>query len=478
MIRSLRTRLFVGVTLAAALALAALAVAVDRSVARVLTEEFDRVLLQKARALSSMVEQQDADIHFDYQRADFPEFEASSHPAYFQIWLDGKTYQRSPSLSPSLDLPLTDAVAAQGASIILPDKSAGRLIRWEFQPFLEDADPHAVAAHPRPHGVVIVAQNTTSLDQTFGRIRLIVVSLCTAATLFLGAALLIVVRRMLAPVNHLAQQIESLSETDLRRLPQAHDLPLELRPVVARLNELLDKLAQAFDRERHFTADVAHELRTPLAGLLTTLEVCRSRPRDAVSYQAAIDKSLIMLHQMQALVERLLFLARAEGGQLLARREPIDLAALALECWSRYESTAALRKISLSIEQPEGLQALADAQLLAVVFSNLLDNALSYAAGATSIRLRIAPENGALRVWLSNTGHTLSAAELPHLFDRFWRKDSARAQQGIHAGIGLGLCKRLLELQAGTLAIGLDADTFTAEFCLPAAATEAPALTT
>jgi len=478
MIRSLRMRLFLGVTLVAAIALAALAVAVDRSVARVLTDEFDRVLLQKARALSSMVEQQDGEVHFDFQRTDFPEFEAGPHPAYFQIWLDGNTYQRSPSLSESGNLPLADATTlSHGLLATLPDHLPGRMIRWEFQPFLETAEGvPSPATHPRPHGVVLVAQNTAGLDQTLARVRFTVITLCTAATLFLGAALLIVVRRTLAPVETLAKQIASLNETGLHHLPVSDALPTELRPVAGRLNELLDKLAAAFERERHFTADVAHELRTPLAGLLATLEVCRSRPRDAADYQAAIDKSLVMLYQMQALVERLLFLARAEGGQLTARQEPIDIAALALECWSSRESTAALRKLSLSIEQPEGLQAVADTQLLTVVFNNLLDNALSYAAANSSLRLHISPVEGVLRVALSNTGHVLTPADLPHLFERFWRKDAARAHSGIHAGIGLGLCKRLLELQGGTLLVRLDGDTYFVVFELPAATTEAPAM--
>jgi len=301
-----------------------------------------------------------------------------------------------------------------------------------------------------------------------------VLSLGAAATLSLGAALLLIVRRTLAPVDTLARQIESLNETGLHRLPMSGTLPNELRPVVSGLNDLLDKLSAAFERERHFTADVAHELRTPLAGLLATLEVCRSRPRDATDYQAAIDKSLTMLYQMEALVERLLFLARAEGGQIVARQDPVDLAALALECWSRRESTAALRKIALSIEQPESLQALADAQLLEVVFNNLFDNALCYAAPDSPLRLRVSSANASLRLTLSNPGHALSLAELPNIFQRFWRKDPARGQSGIHAGIGLGLCRRLLELQRGTLAVRLEGNTFVVAMDLPAAACEAP----
>src|SRR5262249_6299830 len=159
------------------------------------------------------------------------------------------------------------------------------------------------------------------------RLRWLTLGLCAGAMLLSGGALWWAVSRATRPVRRLAEQIGELRETDLSAL-DARGLPTELVPVVDRLNALLLRVGEAFTPERGVSADVAHELRTPLAGLLATLEVCRSRPRDSEGYETAIDKSLKMLSLMQGLVENLLLLARAEGGQLTLRVMEVDMGEL------------------------------------------------------------------------------------------------------------------------------------------------------
>ena len=318
MIRSLRMRLFLGVTAVTVLVLGVLSIGIDEAVHRTLQAEFDNVLLEKARTLSSLVEQTEGRVHFDYQAAQFPEFETGPRAAYFEIALDGASYQRSASLGQG-HLPLAGGKPGEreAHSFTLPDGRKGRLLVMAFAPLSDMREPDEagrVRPRPVPQGMIAVAQDSSMLERTLGRLRLLFLGLGGAATLLSGALLVWVASRAVRPVGRLAAQIEGLSETDLAAVTPARDLPTELMPMVDRLNGLLGRLGEAFGRERAFTADVAHELRTPLAGILATLEVARSRPRDSAGYETAIDKSLAILLQMQGLVENLLLLAGAGRG--------------------------------------------------------------------------------------------------------------------------------------------------------------------
>jgi two-component system sensor histidine kinase QseC len=484
MIRSLRWRLLVGTTVVSGAILAILGIAIDRAVHHTLREEFDRVLLEKGRSLASMVERQAQAVHFDYEQSHFPEFEPGAHPAYFQILLDGRPFRHSPSLPEGAAL-LADPARAAAQTVALPDALPGRALATPFLPFVESDDAPGPATAPSsrgptlvPQGVVIVAENTLRLDRTLHRLRLLLGSLCAGAALLCGLAMFMVVHRTVKPVRRLARAIEELPETSLGTVLDPGDLPSELVPVVDCLNGQLRRLSAAFERERLFTADVAHELRTPLAGLLATLEVARSRPRDIPSYQATIDKCLLMLSRMQRLIENLLMLARAESHQLAVRRTSIDLPALLAECWRAFEPLARERQLSCQSDLPDAVPAIADAEFLALICNNLFDNAITYTpqGGQIDVRLISSPPSSAstsaqthLALVIANTSRDLTHADLPRLTQRFWRKDAARATTGIHAGVGLSLCHRLASLQGCTLALRIEGEKLVVQLDIPAA---------
>ena len=468
MIRSLRMRLFLGVTAVSALILGILAIGIEEALRHTLKHEFDRVLLAKARSLASMVELTGDNIHFDYQASQFPEFAAGSHRAYFEILLDGVPAHHSDSLGEAhLTASPPDETDGEATSFTLPDGRRGRLLAIPFSPLLDDEGKSPPPNRKIPAGVLLVAQDSDDLDHTVNRLVLMTVSFCGVATLLSGVALIGVVGRAIRPVDKLARQIESLRETDLATPLEIRDLPSELAPVVDRLNGLLGRLDAAFVRERAFTADVAHELRTPLAGLLATLEVARTRPRDAAGYESAIDKSLAILGQMQGLVENLLLLARADSGQLKMRTDPVDVEVLLEESRLPFERAAAARQLSFSIHAEGSAQAVGDRDFLRVIVNNLFDNAVSYAAPASTIEARIYSADDRLMIQIANESRGLTSIDLPRLFERFNRKDASRSATGIHAGLGLGICRRLAELQDGTIGLRLEGDRFIVTVDLP-----------
>jgi len=466
-IRSLRMKLFLGITAVSVAVLGVLSLAIDQTVHRTLVAEFDVVLLEKARSLASMVEQSGHTTHFDFQPLQFPEFEVGAHPSYFEIYLDGASQWHSASLEARhLATDESERNTAKAMPFILPNGRQGRLLAFAFEPLVETNDP-TPPPHPLPSCLVLVAQDSAMLNQTLSHLRWLLFSLCGGAILLSGLGLVLVAGRAIRPLGALANRIESVRETDLSTLLPSKGFPTELRPVVDRLNELLTRLGSAFQREKTFTADMAHELRTPLAGLLATLQVARSRRRDVTEYEKAIDKSLKILTQTQSLTENLLLLARAESGQMAARSRPVDLSVLLEEGIAVFHDVAIAGGVTLSFSAVDELKVHADYELLRMVIFNLLDNAARYAAPNSIVEVRQGHIEGTVFVEIANTGHGLTAGDIATLPQRFVRKDVSRSATGVHAGLGLSIAQRLLVLQRGSLKLRLDGEWFVARVDLP-----------
>jgi len=444
--RSLRWRLLLGSSISTTLILALLGAAIFISVRRSLVAEFDAVSLAKADALATMTERHGRRVKFDSDQS-LPEFVSPHRPEYFELRLeDGSPIARSSSLG-AVHLsaaPATDAPASADAT--LPDGRRGRILTLRFTPQTdrddEDGDDRRAAA-PRA-AIVMVARGTGPLDATLDRLRWLLLTLVGSAVCLSGLVLVVVVNGALRPMRRVAQEIESFPEENLSRRLDPRGVPAELAPVVDRLNGLLGRLEAAFARERAFTADVAHELRTPLAGLQTTLEVCRTRPRDVETYQATIDKCLAMTAGIRSMVQTLLMLARADAGQLPLQCAAVNLGELVEECWRPFQQRAAGRGLHVELRLAASCIVQRDAELLKIVVNNLFDNAVSYADDGGDVWIRSSSDGGGCAVEVANTGSRVSAEKSAQLFQRFWRGDESRSATGLHCGLGLSLCQRLL----------------------------------
>ncbi|HUO06821.1 MAG TPA: ATP-binding protein [Phycisphaerae bacterium] len=466
-IRSLRARLLLGTTVTMIVVLGLLGVAVDAFVHRTLVKEFDNALLSKAQAIASFVEQHDNEIRFEFDPQRMPEFVPGEHPAYFEVWVEGQQKETSPSLAKgeSLSHGELTGTRTEFASVVLPDHRHGRVVAFPFAAYVDEEDNDAPSR--RVYGVLFVAIETRDLDRTLATIRWMIAGLCLGAIGVCAAALLAVVNRAVHPVMAVASKIGSMRETDLSSRIEAAGLPSELCPMIDRLNGLLERLEAAFDRERSFTADVAHELRTPIAGLRTTLEVCRSRPRDPTVYATAIDRSLKVIHSMQTVIENLLLLARAESGQLAPVVAEVDLSDLVRDAWTAFAGRALESHLAVRMTLPEACIVPADTAKLRIVLTNLFDNAVSYTNPGGTIDIELSSVGAHTQFRISNSGNQITPEELPRLFERFWRKDEARSQTGLHAGLGLSLCQRLLSLSNATISAGVESDRFIIAFTLP-----------
>jgi two-component system sensor histidine kinase QseC len=234
-------------------------------------------------------------------------------------------------------------------------------------------------------------------------------------------------------------------------------VPGELAPIVHRLNALLARLEAAFAREKAFTADVAHELRTPLAGLRTTMEVSLAKTRDAADHRRALAESLTIAEQMQQMIENLLELARAEAGQLHVAQDDVDLVPLLRDRFTPFDQRAQQRRLRVQWSLPPSCHARADRTKIALVLSNIFDNATTHADAPGEVRIELKSENGAARLRVSNPASRLSPGDAEHVFQRYWRGDAARStiDHQHHHGLGLPLCKQLVHLMGGDIEVGI-----------------------
>jgi two-component system heavy metal sensor histidine kinase CusS len=293
-----------------------------------------------------------------------------------------------------------------------------------------------------------------------GRIAKVLIGVGIGGTL-LGLLLLVgVVRFALAPVRALADAIAAVKEDTLTVSFAATTTPQELRPIVVRLDDLIRRLAKAFARERELTAEVAHELRTPLSGLRVTLELALARDRAAERYRTALVDCLAITKQTESVVQTLLSLARLDAGVTKLRRTRVELDDMVGETLVVIAARAEERKIAITTSLP-AFAVEADVDMLRLVVQNLLDNAVSYCDEGGSVDVTLRP--GELRV--SNTGCTLDEQDLAHIFERFWRKDAARSAG--HSGLGLALCRQIMDALGGTIAVEVGNGRFVATVTMP-----------
>ncbi|MEO8699344.1 MAG: ATP-binding protein [Kofleriaceae bacterium] len=350
---------------------------------------------------------------------------------YHELWEGDRVLHRSAALR-SDDL---QRLPGRHASVTLPDGSAGRQVMYDFIVLREDGTQgtHTLS--------LVVARPTSSIDNMLSQLQQTLVIVGVVATVACLALLFLIIRFGLSPLRRLASEIAKL---DLAGRLDPARRPGELVAVVDRLNDLLLRLDAAFIRERELTAEVAHELRTPITGLRATLEVALDRDRTAERYQRALTECLAITIQTERTVEALLSLARLDAGSVRVHAEPVALDELVRDTMATHTKRATERELVIETQLAPVTRSL-DREKLRMVLDNLFDNAVSYANHRGTIRIELTVD----RITVANTGCTLSAAELEHVFDRFWRADVART--GSHAGIGLALASKLVQLLGGEL---------------------------
>lgn len=291
----------------------------------------------------------------------------------------------------------------------------------------------------------------------------------------LGVAIVgghLIARRSLEPVSRLAGIIDELSAAQLYRRIADHGWPRELGPLAANFDQLLARLDMSFSRISRFSADLAHELRTPLHILRGEAELALSKARSADDYRDCIVSATEEYARLLRMVDALLFLARTDAPEALPDRQPLVLDQEVRSVCAFYQALADEQDTALEVSGTAAIDA--DAGLLRRALGNLIINALRHtpAGGRIGIALEQLAERGA-QITVSDSGEGIAAKDLPFVFDRLYRADHARSGHGAGAGLGLAIVQSIMQLHGGSVTLSSEAGRGTVArlvFPAPAAA--------
>jgi signal transduction histidine kinase len=217
------------------------------------------------------------------------------------------------------------------------------------------------------------------------------------------------------------------------------------------------ELEISLEREQSFNQNVGHELRTPLAGIRSIIDVGLLYDKEADELRKSLDDCSSIVENMEALVGRLLLMARLEGRRIPFHKEEILLSAAVDDCWHQLRERAAARRLSFENRIPRGLACTSDRPSLEMVFTNLLDNSVEYSDENGRIWVTAGKDpRGAVHAAVANTGCLLQKAEADLVFQQFWRADGSRGGDGRHAGLGLPLVRRLARALGGDASARVD----------------------
>lgn len=404
-------------------------------------ESYDDALTAQARAISTLVTvDDDGTVRLDFSDRFMRGFDDDEAHDFYQLWdATGRTLARSESLEKEPDLPLrTDELKDPEYFFMrLAHDRPARAIGIEFEPRRARRDSKV----ERPELRLVVATRSEHLDHELR--ELLVGTAAWAAGLLLAIGLLVpwLLYRGLKPLERLAGEVARVDATTLDTRLATAGLPRELTPITTTLNALLARLEESFARERRVSAAMAHELRTPIAELRTLAESALKWP-DARPPDTDSD-ALAIATQMEALVTRMLALARSESGQLVAAIERVDLPQAVHRAWQPISTAAQARGMRANLAlAPATLDA--DPALLQSILTNLLENAVQYGPAGSVIEVTGAAAGERYRLSVANEAPGLAAADVERLFERFWRGEAARSG-GVHMGLGLALVREFAQ---------------------------------
>ncbi|MFC0401520.1 heavy metal sensor histidine kinase [Paraburkholderia rhizosphaerae] len=322
----------------------------------------------------------------------------------------------------------------------------GVRVHWTYATTIarEDGEPLIIiAGHPMTSELHILAEY---------RVRIIMATLAgvLAATLLAYGVL----RRGFRPVREIAMRAAQISPTSLSVRLDSRKAPAELRQLTDAFNAMLDRLAEGYQRLSQFSADLAHEIRTPVNVLIGQTQVTLAQTRDVDEYQQTLESNLEELNRLSHLVENMLFLAHADHAALAIEREPVTLADELNKIAEYFEGIADERGMRFAVDARGALWA--NPMLCRRAINNLVVNAVRYGANDSIVRLKGDEDQRGSTVVVENDGEIQSDL-MARLFDRFYRADAARSSFTESSGLGLAIVKAIMNLHGGTASVSCPA---------------------
>ncbi len=466
---SIQRRLIVTVMASQLLLAAGLVFAGVYYTQRRLLAALDAGIQSRAMSVAALVrytEDASGNVYFDSTL--MPQSLDPSHPDLFAVWTE-----RSGLLTRSANWPAGLDLAANSSRDRWDFRWAGipyRALRATRVPVLDREEGKAF--QPQTLTILYVAPMIELRDQ----VRQAGIFIALASLLLLGVTVLMAlwgVRRGLLPLQNLAAEAGHVSTQNWNlRVPEDARQIEELRPLTESMAQMLRRLQDSFTQQKEFIGNAAHELKTPVAVLKSTLQSVLQRPRPAEEYRAGLERALEDLNTLERLLLGMLRLARAEQWSTTSRPnlQPVDLGASCQEAVSRVRALACDKNVSIHLSTHGAAALNADPEDLQVVWANLLDNAVRYSPVDQAVEVSIArKDDHCVQVAVTDRGPGIAETDLPHIFDRFYRGDPSRTRATGGFGLGLAIARSLVESYGGTIRAELaskQGTTMTVEFPL------------
>ena len=434
---SIRRRLAWQLTLAMGLILTLVFLVLDYAIDREMYARLDHFLNVRASALALQLQ-----VRTPEQAAKLlPEYDLSGHTDFFTVYDARKR-------------PILRSVNSRGQALPVPEGPLGQSRHYDL--LLPDGHPGRaiVLRVPRPEAAtsdwLVVATERGAWDLAERRIHLALIAIIAAAVAVAVVLCLLLVRRAFLPLVEQSERLRTLQPGQPPPLPSSA-LPRELAPFISTLHQALQRLYTAAERERRFSRDMAHELRTPLAEIRASAENAL-RGDDPSATTEALGIALSATGRMDRGIATLLAMARYESGQERPALDPVDLVPLLRQqVEALWRIPGAGEHLSLSADLPAQAWVHSDTGMLERIFANLLQNAAEYSPEASGAQCGIDTVDGQYWVWVRNEAPGLQAEDLEYLGARYWRK-TAQGATAQHAGLGLALTKAIagaLEVELG-----------------------------
>jgi two-component system heavy metal sensor histidine kinase CusS len=298
------------------------------------------------------------------------------------------------------------------------------------------------AAMDRTHDAELLEEYRRHLSYILG-ISLII---CAVGGYFIA-------RHGMRPVEEVAKMAERIHSTNLDQRLELAGKPAEISNLAETFNNMLDRLKDSFARMAQFSADIAHELRTPVNNLRGEIEVALGKARSPSEYQEVLASGLEECQRLSRMIDSLLFLARAEQPKSVLNREQIDVGEELERVREFFEPSASEKQVTLNLTAPKGLIASLDRTLIHRAIGNLVENALAHTPPGGHVTLEATGLNDEFVIAVADTGSGISQEHLPYLFDRFYRADRSRTKGAGGFGLGLAIVKGITEIHGGKIEI-------------------------
>ena len=294
-----------------------------------------------------------------------------------------------------------------------------------------------------------LAQDRSSDEQVERNFALLFIAVLFGGVAASALIATIVTRRGLRPLRKMTDSLGRIGPDQLKERIGSTGWPHELQPLAIAFDQMLKRLDDSFTRLSQFSADLAHELRTPIANMLGEAQVALTRERTAAEYRETIESAVAECERLSRIVDNLLFVARVDAAREPIARKQFDARAAVEKIAAFYQTAADDRHVNIRCSGDGEIYA--DPDLFERVVGNLLDNALRFTPENGSIQIALFRYDANFEVAVSDNGSGIPAEHLPRVFDRFYRAESSRSSDG--AGLGLALVKSIVELHSGSASI-------------------------